>query len=132
MKYLILIIVFTFMSLEISAQVNDFQYDVSYKNIQYYLINSNDSLVYFDSNFSKKFIKRKCNRMMIDTFLSKLEKSQKKIFPPASNTKQAIVLQNKNNISKRYSTSSKFGKFLLDIPKKILNMAIRDQYRCKK
>ena len=114
------------------SYAKDFDYKVSAKNIHYQLINSQKELFYKDKNFKKIFIKKKCNKTLVKTFLSQLFKTLDSNFPKAKTSKNAVAVQNKDKSATYYYRSSDGGKFLLKVPSKILNMSIRDKFRCQK
>jgi len=103
---------------------------VSRGELQYKIQKDEKKLEYTSPHYSRVFNIRKCNELMIKTFLSELSTQKRKGFSIPNAKDVVTVIEPNSKI--QYSVSSPYGKFLIGIPERIINLAIRDESRCKK
>ncbi len=115
-----------------SKSKSNFKLDVQYNRVNYTLtLLEKKTLTYRDAHFSQSFTLKKCNKTMLSTFLTSLygAKNGTDINPPPFKKEVTVYW---NDTKKSYSFNSLFGTFLTTIPRIILNLSIRNRYRCVK
>lgn len=130
---LIVISCFSAYSKEKQKESNNKKYSISVidKDSHYKVSFSKDKLNYTSNDFSTSITRKNCNNDLFNNFIKKIKINFKKKGVSQSFKAGKLTLKY-NNSYKFYLKSSKHGKFFSNIPKKILNISIRNTYKCGK
>lgn len=109
----------------------DFVFSVKDGRTHYRVKKEKNVLSYEGQSFSRKFEIKKCNEALVNDFLDRNNrfKSRGNLVLPE---KSPGIQYSSEEESKNFPSSSYYGKFLRDLPREILRLAIKEQSLCLK